>query len=167
MEDYEKLASDVSKWFCLCVPLFLWLKNEKCPANHKSQLCGVSPHHLHVCLQLLEWINRTIPWLENRTPEKTVKDLQAKQEDFRDYRCVHKPPKVHSLFQLWCCIHWPASPMVSFFHWCYCFKVTTACSSNFRSKKNVSLRSALTLCRPNCGSATDLPSCHQRDAWCR
>uniref|UniRef100_A0A3P8V6X7 Actinin alpha 4 n=1 Tax=Cynoglossus semilaevis TaxID=244447 RepID=A0A3P8V6X7_CYNSE len=49
---------------------------------------------------LLEWINRTIPWLENRTPEKTVKDLQAKQEDFRDYRCVHKPPKVQEKCQL-------------------------------------------------------------------
>uniref|UniRef100_A0A3P8VBP8 Actinin alpha 4 n=1 Tax=Cynoglossus semilaevis TaxID=244447 RepID=A0A3P8VBP8_CYNSE len=73
---------------------------QKVPSNHKSQLCGVSPHHLHVCLQLLEWINRTIPWLENRTPEKTVKDLQAKQEDFRDYRCVHKPPKVQEKCQL-------------------------------------------------------------------
>ncbi|KAF3847163.1 hypothetical protein F7725_020191 [Dissostichus mawsoni] len=43
--------------------------------------------------ELLEWIRRTIPWLENRTQEKTVTDMQAKQEDFRDYRCVHKPPK--------------------------------------------------------------------------
>ncbi|KAG7479457.1 alpha-actinin-4 isoform X2 [Solea senegalensis] len=49
---------------------------------------------------LLEWIRRTIPWLENRTQEKTVKDLQAKQEDFRDYRCVHKPPKVQEKCQL-------------------------------------------------------------------
>ncbi|XP_058489900.1 alpha-actinin-4-like isoform X5 [Solea solea] len=49
---------------------------------------------------LLEWIRRTIPWLENRNQEKTVKDLQAKQEDFRDYRCVHKPPKVQEKCQL-------------------------------------------------------------------
>ncbi|XP_005812030.1 alpha-actinin-4 isoform X2 [Xiphophorus maculatus] len=49
---------------------------------------------------LLEWIRRTIPWLENRTQEKTVKDLQAKQEDFRDYRTVHKPPKVQEKCQL-------------------------------------------------------------------
>ncbi|KAG7239920.1 hypothetical protein INR49_003648 [Caranx melampygus] len=39
---------------------------------------------------LLEWIRRTIPWLENRTQEKTVNDMQAKQEDFRDYRCVQE-----------------------------------------------------------------------------
>ncbi|MEQ2160670.1 Alpha-actinin-4 [Goodea atripinnis] len=50
--------------------------------------------------KLLEWIRRTIPWLENRTQEKTVKDLQAKQEDFRDYRTVHKPPKVQEKCQL-------------------------------------------------------------------
>ncbi|KAI4815365.1 hypothetical protein KUCAC02_005513 [Chaenocephalus aceratus] len=50
--------------------------------------------------ELLEWIRRTIPWLENRTQEKTVTDMQAKQEDFRDYRCVHKPPKVQEKCQL-------------------------------------------------------------------
>ncbi|XP_013889274.1 alpha-actinin-4 isoform X1 [Austrofundulus limnaeus] len=49
---------------------------------------------------LLEWIRRTIPWLENRTQEKTVNDMQAKQEDFRDYRRVHKPPKVQEKCQL-------------------------------------------------------------------
>ncbi|XP_026155185.1 alpha-actinin-4 isoform X2 [Mastacembelus armatus] len=49
---------------------------------------------------LLEWIRRTIPWLEDRTQEKTVNDMQAKQEDFRDYRCVHKPPKVQEKCQL-------------------------------------------------------------------
>uniref|UniRef100_H2TJE4 Actinin alpha 4 n=1 Tax=Takifugu rubripes TaxID=31033 RepID=H2TJE4_TAKRU len=49
---------------------------------------------------LLEWIRRTIPWLQNRTQEKTVNDMQAKQEDFRDYRCVHKPPKVQEKCQL-------------------------------------------------------------------
>ncbi|XP_041849997.1 alpha-actinin-4 isoform X2 [Melanotaenia boesemani] len=49
---------------------------------------------------LLEWIRRTIPWLENRTQEKTVNDMQAKQEDFRDYRTVHKPPKVQEKCQL-------------------------------------------------------------------
>uniref|UniRef100_A0A8C2WTZ9 Actinin alpha 4 n=1 Tax=Cyclopterus lumpus TaxID=8103 RepID=A0A8C2WTZ9_CYCLU len=50
--------------------------------------------------ELLEWIRRTIPWLQNRTQEKTVNDMQAKQEDFRDYRCVHKPPKVQEKCQL-------------------------------------------------------------------
>uniref|UniRef100_A0A3P9MM56 Actinin alpha 4 n=1 Tax=Oryzias latipes TaxID=8090 RepID=A0A3P9MM56_ORYLA len=49
---------------------------------------------------LLEWIRRTIPWLEDRTQQKTVNDMQAKQEDFRDYRTVHKPPKVQEKCQL-------------------------------------------------------------------
>ncbi|XP_017292873.1 alpha-actinin-4 isoform X2 [Kryptolebias marmoratus] len=49
---------------------------------------------------LLEWIRRTIPWLQDRTQEKTVNDMQAKQEDFRDYRRVHKPPKVQEKCQL-------------------------------------------------------------------
>lgn len=59
------------------------------------------------CAQLLEWIRQTIPWLQNRAQEKTVNDMQAKQEDFRDYRCVHKPPKVcchlHALWTKICC----------------------------------------------------------------
>uniref|UniRef100_A0A671MCX4 Actinin, alpha 4 n=1 Tax=Sinocyclocheilus anshuiensis TaxID=1608454 RepID=A0A671MCX4_9TELE len=51
-------------------------------------------------LQLLEWIRRTIPWLENRAPEKTMTEMQQKLEDFGDYRRVHKPPKVQEKCQL-------------------------------------------------------------------
>ncbi|XP_037366271.1 alpha-actinin-2 isoform X3 [Talpa occidentalis] len=50
--------------------------------------------------ELLEWIRRTTPWLENRTPEKTMKAMQKKLEDFRDYRRKHKPPKVQEKCQL-------------------------------------------------------------------
>lgn len=50
--------------------------------------------------QLLEWIRRTTPWLENRTPEKTMSEMQRKLEDFRDYRRQHKPPKVQEKCQL-------------------------------------------------------------------
>ncbi|XP_029467092.1 alpha-actinin-3 [Rhinatrema bivittatum] len=50
--------------------------------------------------ELLEWIRRTIPWLENRTPEKTMSAMQKKLEDFRDYRRVHKPPRVQEKCQL-------------------------------------------------------------------
>ncbi|XP_060781042.1 alpha-actinin-1 isoform X3 [Neoarius graeffei] len=49
---------------------------------------------------LLEWIRRTIPWLENRVPESTMSAMQQKLEDFRDYRRVHKPPKVQEKCQL-------------------------------------------------------------------
>lgn len=50
--------------------------------------------------QLLEWIRRTIPWLENRAPENTMQAMQQKLEDFRDYRRLHKPPKVQEKCQL-------------------------------------------------------------------
>ncbi|XP_061083605.1 alpha-actinin-2-like isoform X6 [Conger conger] len=50
--------------------------------------------------ELLEWIRRTTPWLENRAPEKTISEMQQKLEDFRDYRRQHKPPKVQEKCQL-------------------------------------------------------------------
>uniref|UniRef100_A0A8C8FBL5 Actinin, alpha 2b n=1 Tax=Oncorhynchus tshawytscha TaxID=74940 RepID=A0A8C8FBL5_ONCTS len=50
--------------------------------------------------QLLEWIRRTTPWLENRAAEKTMVEMQRKLEDFRDYRRMHKPPKVQEKCQL-------------------------------------------------------------------
>uniref|UniRef100_A0A8C5PPS0 Actinin alpha 3 n=1 Tax=Leptobrachium leishanense TaxID=445787 RepID=A0A8C5PPS0_9ANUR len=50
--------------------------------------------------ELLEWIRRTMPWLENRTPEKSMGAMQKKLEDFRDYRRVHKPPRVQEKCQL-------------------------------------------------------------------
>ncbi|KAK9959483.1 hypothetical protein ABG768_009607 [Culter alburnus] len=50
--------------------------------------------------ELLEWIRRTIPWLENRAAEKTMVEMQRKLEDFRDYRRMHKPPKVQEKCQL-------------------------------------------------------------------
>ncbi|MGH0149285.1 UNVERIFIED_CONTAM: hypothetical protein FKN15_018161 [Acipenser sinensis] len=49
---------------------------------------------------LLEWIRRTVPWLENRAPENTMQAMQQKLEDFRDYRRMHKPPKVQEKCQL-------------------------------------------------------------------
>lgn len=50
--------------------------------------------------QLLEWIRRTIPWLENRVAEQTMRAMQQKLEDFRDYRRIHKPPRVQEKCQL-------------------------------------------------------------------
>ncbi|XP_039222177.1 alpha-actinin-3 [Crotalus tigris] len=50
--------------------------------------------------ELLEWIRRTIPWLENRVPEKNMSAMQRKLEDFRDYRRVHKPPRIQEKCQL-------------------------------------------------------------------
>uniref|UniRef100_A0A674IT88 Actinin alpha 1 n=1 Tax=Terrapene triunguis TaxID=2587831 RepID=A0A674IT88_9SAUR len=56
-------------------------------AQKVSQDSKLPPH------SLLEWIRRTIPWLENRAPENTMQAMQQKLEDFRDYRRLHKPPK--------------------------------------------------------------------------
>ncbi|XP_051968794.1 alpha-actinin-2-like [Xyrauchen texanus] len=50
--------------------------------------------------ELLEWIHRTTPWLENRTPESMMAAMRRKLEDFRDYRRMHKPPKVQEKCQL-------------------------------------------------------------------
>ncbi|XP_048457235.1 alpha-actinin-2 isoform X2 [Rhincodon typus] len=50
--------------------------------------------------ELLQWIQRTIPWLENRSSEKTMQAVQRKLEDFRDYRRLHKPPKIQEKCQL-------------------------------------------------------------------
>uniref|UniRef100_G3U448 Actinin alpha 3 n=1 Tax=Loxodonta africana TaxID=9785 RepID=G3U448_LOXAF len=50
--------------------------------------------------ELLEWIRRTVPWLENRTGEPNMSAMQRKLEDFRDYRRLHKPPRVQEKCQL-------------------------------------------------------------------
>ncbi|XP_071835118.1 alpha-actinin-like isoform X1 [Apostichopus japonicus] len=50
---------------------------------------------------LLEWINRKKPWLEDRSvPELTVPALQNKLDDFRAYRRQEKPPKAEQKGQL-------------------------------------------------------------------
>ncbi|KAK3573752.1 hypothetical protein QTP86_032549 [Hemibagrus guttatus] len=70
------------------------------PSHHSIPL---SPHSIPPPShhwRLLEWIRRTIPWLENRVPESTMAAMQQKLEDFRDYRRVHKPPKVQEKCQL-------------------------------------------------------------------
>ncbi|KAK7122190.1 hypothetical protein R3I94_019343 [Phoxinus phoxinus] len=50
--------------------------------------------------ELLEWIVRTTPWLEKRSAENTLTAMRCKLEDFRDYRRLHKPPKVQEKCQL-------------------------------------------------------------------
>ncbi|KAI2798494.1 hypothetical protein BLOT_012776 [Blomia tropicalis] len=43
---------------------------------------------------LLDWIRRTTPWLENKTTDNKLSTAQKKLEEFRAYRRVHKPPRV-------------------------------------------------------------------------
>jgi actinin alpha len=49
---------------------------------------------------LLEWIRRTTPWLENRTTDNTLPGTQRKLEEFREYRRAHKPPKLEEKAKL-------------------------------------------------------------------
>jgi len=49
---------------------------------------------------LLEWIRRTTPWLENRVTDNSLPGTQKKLEEFRQYRRVHKPPRVEQKARL-------------------------------------------------------------------
>ncbi|KAG9510304.1 hypothetical protein GZH46_01160, partial [Fragariocoptes setiger] len=48
----------------------------------------------HLASDLLDWIRRTTPWLENRTTDNTLSGTQRKLEEFRHYRQKDKPPRV-------------------------------------------------------------------------
>ncbi|XP_076031568.1 alpha actinin isoform X1 [Oratosquilla oratoria] len=49
---------------------------------------------------LLEWIRRTLPWLQARQQDNTLADLQKKLEEYRLYRRNHKPPRVEQKARL-------------------------------------------------------------------
>ncbi|XP_071079754.1 alpha-actinin, sarcomeric-like isoform X2 [Haliotis cracherodii] len=49
---------------------------------------------------LLEWIRKTRPWLENRVTDNTLPGTRRKLDEFRDYRRLHKPPKLNDKAQL-------------------------------------------------------------------
>lgn len=49
---------------------------------------------------LLEWIRRTKPWLENRTTDNTLPGTRRKLDEFRDYRGVQKPPRLEDKARL-------------------------------------------------------------------
>lgn len=49
---------------------------------------------------LLEWIRRTTPWLENRTTDNTLAGVHKKLDEFRNYRRAHKPPRVEQKAKL-------------------------------------------------------------------
>lgn len=43
---------------------------------------------------LLEWIKRTRPWLDNKQTDNTIPGARRKLAEFRDYSRAHKPPRV-------------------------------------------------------------------------
>uniref|UniRef100_A0AAY4CKW2 Actinin alpha 2 n=1 Tax=Denticeps clupeoides TaxID=299321 RepID=A0AAY4CKW2_9TELE len=73
----------------ICKVLGVNQENEKLMENYET-----------LASELLAWIRHTTPWLENRTPDITMSAMQKKLEDFREYRRLHKPPKVHEKCQL-------------------------------------------------------------------
>lgn len=48
----------------------------------------------HSAGDLLDWIKKTTPWLENRTTDNNLQGAQRRLEDFRRYRQKEKPPRV-------------------------------------------------------------------------
>ncbi|CAG4945909.1 unnamed protein product [Parnassius apollo] len=49
---------------------------------------------------LLEWIRRTMPWLNSRQTDNSLAGCQKKLEDYRTYRRKHKPPRVEQKAKL-------------------------------------------------------------------
>ena len=44
--------------------------------------------------QLLEWIAKTRPWLEDRSTNSTLQMTRSRLDEFSEYRSQHKPPKL-------------------------------------------------------------------------
>lgn len=49
---------------------------------------------------LLAWIRRNTPWLEDRTVDNSLDSMKRKLDHFRDYRRAQKPPKIEEKAQL-------------------------------------------------------------------
>uniref|UniRef100_A0A8D9BEI0 Alpha-actinin, sarcomeric n=1 Tax=Cacopsylla melanoneura TaxID=428564 RepID=A0A8D9BEI0_9HEMI len=49
---------------------------------------------------LLEWIKRTMPWLQSRQTDNSLSGVQKKLEEYRTYRRKHKPPRVEQKAKL-------------------------------------------------------------------
>lgn len=82
MEEYERLASDVSVFIDPYLPWF------------GSNVLVV------VFVQLLDWIRRTMPWLNARQADNSLAGVQKKLEEYRTYRRKHKPPRVEQKAKL-------------------------------------------------------------------
>lgn len=78
MEEYERLASDVS-----------------CPSFNLTNVFARQSS-----VQLLEWIRRTMPWLNSRQTDNSLAGVQKKLEEYRTYRRKHKPPRVEQKAKL-------------------------------------------------------------------
>merc|ERR1712139_95922 len=49
---------------------------------------------------LLEWIKRTVPWLQSRHTGNSLEGARKKMEEYRTYRGKHKPPRVEQKAKL-------------------------------------------------------------------
>uniref|UniRef100_A0AAY5EB58 Actinin, alpha 2b n=1 Tax=Electrophorus electricus TaxID=8005 RepID=A0AAY5EB58_ELEEL len=92
---------------CFMYHVFAGVGVAETAANRICKVLGVNQEneklmeeYEKLASELLEWIRRTTPWLENRACERTVAEMQRKLEDFRDYRRLHKPPRVQEKCQL-------------------------------------------------------------------
>jgi hypothetical protein len=92
MEEYERLASDVSKLY--------FVLSFRMDYNYFAIKWKASSFMFAVDLQLLEWIRRTMPWLNSRQTDNSLAGVQKKLEEYRTYRRKHKPPRVEQKAKL-------------------------------------------------------------------
>ncbi|KAF8382532.1 atn-1 [Pristionchus pacificus] len=82
-------------------PPFDWRKAAETAANRICRVLGVNQENEKMmrdyetlASDLLEWINRWMPWLSNRSTDDTLPMAQQKLEDYRNYRRREKPPRI-------------------------------------------------------------------------
>jgi len=92
MEEYERLASDVRFYGNLNLP--------KIPIVYDLYRTHLSLIISLLLIKLLEWIRKTMPWLNNRQTDNSLANVQRKLEEYRTYRRKHKPPRVEQKAKL-------------------------------------------------------------------
>jgi actinin alpha len=45
---------------------------------------------------LLDWTNKWIPWLQNKSDDHSLNDANRRLNDFRHYRLEEKPPRIEN-----------------------------------------------------------------------
>lgn len=86
MEEYERLASDVS---------ILFMSYD---CQGRSEFVDIQFYPS--IFKLLEWIRRTLPWLQSRQADNSLSGVQKRLEEYRTYRRKHKPPRVEQKAKL-------------------------------------------------------------------
>ncbi|KAG8227955.1 hypothetical protein J437_LFUL008763 [Ladona fulva] len=87
--DYHKLSKAETAANRICKVLKVNQENERLMEEYER-----------LASDLLEWIRRTMPWLESRQTDNSLAGVQKKLEEYRTYRRKHKPPRVEQKAKL-------------------------------------------------------------------